>query len=163
MILIVMGVSGSGKTTVGKMLAQEMGWPFYEGDDLHPQANIEKMARGTHLDDTDREPWIRSLRGLIRTLTGQSQNAVVACSALKERHRQVLLKETRNLRFVYLKGEVNLIEERLKERKSHFMKATLLKSQFDTLEEPDGAIVVDVRQEPAVIVARINAELAKSD
>ena len=162
MILVLMGVSGSGKSTVGKLLARQLGWPFYEGDDFHSPANIEKMARGVPLDDVDREPWIRSLRKLIRTLVSQSRHAVLACSVLKGRYRQALLEEPGDLRFIYLKGDVDLIAKRLKERKNHFMNASLLKSQFDTLEEPAGAMVVDIRQEPMAIVSRIIDELAMS-
>ncbi len=161
MIIILMGVSGAGKTTIGKLLANELGWSFHEGDEFHPKANIEKMEKGIPLTDGDREQWLHSLRGLINSLVSQSQDAAIACSALKQTYRDELEKGVEDIYFIYLKGNYDLIEQRLKERSGHYMKAGLLKSQFDTLEEPGGVLVVDVGQEPAVLVGIIKQSIHK--
>ncbi len=143
MILILMGVSGAGKTTVGKFLAEKLGWPFYEGDDFHPAANIEKMRHGIPLNNADRLPWLQSLREFIERLMGKQQSAVLTCSALKTSYRQILSEGLREVRFVYLKANYEQIYPRLVGRKDHFMPPELLQSQFETLEVPENAIVVD--------------------
>jgi gluconokinase len=158
-VIIMMGVSGSGKTTTGRTLAENLGWPFYEGDDFHPEANVEKMTRGIALTDTDRKEWLDRLSHLLAELERQRKSAVVSCSALKESYRQRLSKAGENLRFVFLKGDYELLEKRLRERKGHYMGAGLLRSQFQTLEEPKEAIVVNVASDPQAIVAAVKRGL----
>ncbi|HXH09001.1 MAG TPA: gluconokinase [Alphaproteobacteria bacterium] len=158
-VIIVMGVSGSGKSTVGQRLAAELGWPFYEGDDFHPQVNVDKMRQGIPLTDHDRAPWLTTLRRLIDDVIAAGQSAVIACSALKQAYRDRLAGPHREVQFVYLKGSYALIRQRMLERQGHFMRAGLLASQFDTLEEPEDALTVDIAQEPQVIVAQIRRAL----
>ena len=141
---IIMGVSGSGKTEVGRSLAQYLGWDFYDADDFHPPANISKMAAGVPLDDSDRAPWLASLHELIATSLKQSQPGVLACSALKERYRQQLLADNDDVQLVYLKGSYELIWSRMSGRKDHYMKPHMLRSQFEALEEPVNALIIDV-------------------
>jgi gluconokinase len=163
MVIILMGVSGSGKTTLGKRLAAELGWPFYEGDDFHPQANIEKMARGEALTDDDRWPWLDALRAQIQTLLAQGKPAVISCSALKRAYRARLMSTHPDVHVVYLRGTYALMQQRIAARHGHFMPAKLLMSQFETLEEPDtseNALLVDVAQPPAVLVSEIRRALA---
>ncbi|MGH7988468.1 MAG: gluconokinase [Candidatus Binataceae bacterium] len=158
MMIILMGVSGSGKTTVGRMLAQKLGWKFHDADELHPPANIEKMRRGVALTDSDREPWLEAVRALIaRCLEGGG--AVIACSALKQRYRECLMVDSTRVRLVFLKGSPGLIARRLAMRSGHFFDPRLLKSQFETLEEPTDALVVDVATPPDAIVTEIIARL----
>ena len=152
MVIILMGVSGAGKTTVGQLLAQDLAWPFYEGDDFHPRPNVVKMAQGIALTDEDRWPWLDQVRQLIHKLVVSGQNAVIACSALKQVYRDHLAGGNDAIILVYLKGEYGLIRSRLTDRQDHFMKADLLESQFRTIEEPDGVITLDVTPEPEVIV-----------
>jgi len=152
LILIITGVSGSGKTTIGKLVAQQLNWPFYEGDDFHPAANIQKMKSGQPLNDEDRIPWLESLRELIEKLITEKQSAVIACSALKELYRKILSDGLSEVRFVYLKASYKQIYPRLIARHGHFMPAELLKSQFETLEPPNDAIVVNA-MEPADVIA----------
>ena len=159
MIVILIGVSGVGKTAIGQLLAEDLGWQFYEGDDFHPQANIDKMRQGIPLTDADRAPWLAALNRLIRDLVREGQSAVVACSALKQAYRDRLLRYTQDVRVVYLKGDYDLIRKRLQERPGHFMKANLLASQFDALEEPERVLAVDTAQEPETIVSLIKREL----
>jgi gluconokinase len=154
MVIILMGVTGSGKTTIGWGLARALGWPFYDADDFHPAANVEKMSRGVPLDDADRAPWLAALRELVRGCVESGESAVLACSALKESYRDRLLFDE-VVRLVYLKGDENLIRERLRDREGHFMKAAMLDSQFAALEEPDGALRVDVSAPPEEIVKAI--------
>ena len=154
-VVIVMGVAGSGKTTVGRTLAEVLGWTFYDGDDFHPPANVVKMARGLPLTDADRYPWLTALHDLIAGCLATGQSAVLACSALKRHYRDQLLAGNDQTLLVYLRGDYDLIRQRLALRQGHFMKATLLQSQFDTLEEPDGALVVDVHHPVDVIVNTI--------
>jgi len=139
-----MGVSGCGKSSVGRLLAEELGWDFYDADDFHPQANVEKMAQGIALDDSDRAPWLASLNNLISTSLKADRPGVLACSALKERYRQRLMAGNDGVQLVYLKGSYDLIWSRMAARADHFMKPQMLKSQFETLEEPVNAITVDV-------------------
>jgi len=154
MIIVVMGVAGSGKTTVGTKLAAALHCAFFEGDSLHSQANVEKMRHGIPLTDADREPWLTAIhRRLCDALTA-GQSLVVACSALKRSYR-AKLGEGLPVTWVYLKGSADLIRSRLRHRVHHFMKANLLASQFDDLEEPSGAIIVDIAQPPDAIVQQV--------
>ena len=141
---IVMGVSGSGKTSVGKSLAEHLGWDFYDADDFHPPANVEKMVNGIPLDDSDRAPWLASLHDLISSSLIQSRPGVLACSALKERYRQRLLEGNAGVQLVYLKGSYDLIWSRMIVRKDHYMKPHMLQGQFDAIEEPSDALTVDI-------------------
>ena len=155
MIIILTGVSGSGKTTIGRLLAENLGWSFYEGDDFHPQVNIEKMRQGIPLNDDDRKPWLRNLRQLIDELVLKKEMAIVACSALKSSYREMLAGNNKDVKFVFLKGDYQLIEERLNNRSGHFFGANLLKSQFEVMEEPEFGLTVDISQEPNAIVDEI--------
>ncbi len=159
MVILLMGVSGAGKTTTGKQLAHQLGWQFFDGDDLHPTANIEKMRRGIALSDADRRPWLEAVRTLLEDAIKNKINAVVACSALKRSYRERLIVNPAAVKLVYLKGEPQLISRRLTRRRRHFMSRDLLTSQFDTLEEPTDAIVVDVAQSTAAIVHNIQQKL----
>ena len=159
MVLILMGVTGAGKTTVGNLLARKIGWRFYDADDLHPAANKEKMNHGIPLSDEDRLPWLNAVRGLIEKCLSEGTDAVIACSALRQAYRDVLLIDPARVRFIYLKGSKALIEQRLAQRTGHFMNKDLLQSQFDTLEEPTDAITVDVSSDPASVVNLIRARL----
>jgi gluconokinase len=158
MNLILMGVSGSGKTTVGRLLAQRLAWTFLDADDFHPAANIEKMRQSIPLTDADRKPW---LDALIARLNQEPQvHNVLACSALTHAIRQRLNQETKApCRFVYLKADYAVLYERLANRRDHFAKPGLLESQLATLEVPDDALVVDAEQPPESICDRIVAEL----
>ncbi|HUP00659.1 MAG TPA: gluconokinase [Gemmatimonadota bacterium] len=160
MIVVVMGVSGAGKTTVGSLLADDLGWPFHEGDDFHPPANIARMAGGVALTDRDRRPWLDAIAGLIRRLDESDESAIIACSALKASYRERLRVGARPaVRFVYLQVDFESLRTRLEEREFHFMDTDLLTSQFADLEEPEDAVVVDATLEPEEIVRRIRAEL----
>ncbi len=159
MIVIVMGISGAGKTTVGRALAEAKGWAFVEGDDLHPQANIDKMRRGEPLDDGDRAPWLERLRTLIVDRLAQRVDSVIACSALKQAYRDRLRADPDQVRFVYLHGAEDLIRQRLRARPGHFMPAELFDSQRQTLQPPEGAIEVDAAWPVAESVRAISAAL----
>ncbi len=141
---IIMGVSGCGKTSVGKSLAEHLGWLFYDADDFHPPANVEKMANGIPLDDLDRAPWLASLHDLISSSLKESKPGVLACSALKEHYRQRLLEDNDGVQLVYLKGSYDLIRTRMAARKEHYMQPKMLQSQFDTLEEPVNALTIEI-------------------
>jgi len=141
--LVVMGVAGSGKTTLARALAERLGLPCADADDYHPATNIAKMARGEPLDDRDRAPWLEALADLLKEHAGLT-GLVLACSALKRDYRQRLRAANADVTFVYLKGSFQVIQQRLERRSGHFMAAKMLRSQFDTLEEPAHAIVVDV-------------------
>ena len=161
MIVIVFGVSGAGKTTVGKLLAQELGWRFIEADDFHPKGNIEKMRSGCALTDDDRGPWLQRLRDEIERSLAAGENAVLACSALKRKYRDVL-RVNSDVKFVFLRGDYALVAEQLGHRRGHFMNPELLRSQFADLEEPkpDEAVVrVELGRTPAELVAEIEAKL----
>lgn len=162
MIVVVMGVSGSGKTVVGRALAAALGWPFLEGDDYHPPANVAKMAAGTPLTDEDRWPWLDRLAAAMAAILGRGGHAVLACSALKQSYRDRLARAAEapgDVRFVHLKGDYATIAARLAARQHRYMPASLLASQFATLEEPADAIVVDAGTAVADEVARIRAWL----
>ena len=155
MIVVLMGVSGVGKTTIGELVAQRLGWRFIEGDDFHPRENVAKMAAGTPLEDADRWPWLDALNQALR----KERDAVVTCSALKESYRRRLLAGIKDARLVHLHGSKALIASRLAERKHRYMPASLLDSQFATLEPPSRALRVDVAADPercaAVIVEAV--------
>lgn len=159
MIVIVMGVSGSGKTTVGELLADRMVCGFSDADDFHPAANVAKMRAGIPLTDDDREPWLLALRHAIEGWQAVGESRVIACSALKAAYRDQLSPHGDAV-FVFLKGSAEIIAARLKARKGHYMNPDLLASQFATLEEPAGAIIVDITPPPAIIVDNIMARLS---
>lgn len=142
MVVILMGVSGSGKTAVGQALAARLDWSFEDADDWHPASNVEKMRTGHALTDDDRAPWLRSLNAAIQEWIAERRNTVLACSALKKTYRDALragITGSGSVRFVYLKGTYDQIDHRLRSRHAHFMPESLLKSQFETLEEPDAS------------------------
>lgn len=143
MILVVMGVTASGKSTVGRRAAARLGWPFYDADDFHPPANIDKMSRGEPLTDDDRAPWLEALHRSMVEHEEDGRSAIYACSALKERYRQVLRGDLASVHFVYLKGDVDTLQARLDHRKGHFMPRTMLPSQLAALEEPADALTLD--------------------
>ena len=150
-----MGVSGTGKSTVGKLLGDRTGWAFYDADDFHSSANIDKMNRGIPLTDRDRLPWLEDLQQLIQTTLANNQTAILACSALKSNYRQILRHNSSEVVFIYLQGDFQCIQSRIQSRSEHFMNSNLLKSQFDTLEEPENAIIIDVSLAPEAIVEEI--------
>jgi len=154
-----MGVSGSGKTAVGELLAKRLGWPFVDADDLHPAGNIRKMTGGVPLTDDDRHPWLLKVRDVIAEHAAAGRAAVVACSALKEDYRKLLRTAKADLKFVYLRGAPAAFERRLLERRGHFFDPTLLASQFETLEEPTDALVVDADGELDAVVDAVVASL----
>jgi gluconokinase len=158
MTVLLMGVSGSGKSTVGPALAAELNWPFLDADTLHPQANVAKMASGIPLTDADRWPWFDRIVAEMRRYAAAGKNVVIACSALKQAYRDRLASGG-SVRVVYLKGDAETIVPRLAGRRGHFMPPSLLASQFATLEEPDNAIVVDITQPVAAQVAAITRAL----
>lgn len=158
MILIIMGVTGSGKTTIGRMLAEQLGWQFADADEFHPAANVEKMRQGMALDDDDRRPWLERLRAEIINWIAQGDNVVLACSALKRSYR-ALLDAAPQVRFVYLKGSAQLIGERLSARHGHFAGAQILPGQFADLEEPEDSLTIDIAATPLEIVREIRAGL----
>ena len=148
-----MGVVGVGKTTVGRLLAEKLGWPFADGDDFHPPANIEKISRGIPLDDEDRLPWLARLQNAIVEWNAQNRNAVLACSALKRKYRDRLRAD--GVRFVYLEGAPELVRERLHARHGHFATDAILASQFQDLEVPEDAMAVGVDKTPEAIAREI--------
>lgn len=158
--VIVMGVSGSGKTSVGRSLAEKLGWDFYDADDFHPPANVAKMASGTPLDDSDRAPWLAALHDRISSSLKADQPGVLACSALKERYRRQLLDGNQGVQVVYLKGSYELIWSRMEKRTDHYMKPHMLKSQFDALEEPANAFTIDIAMSLDEIVQEIISSLS---
>ena len=150
-ILILMGVAGSGKTTIGKLLAARLGYEFCDSDDLHPPANIAKMSSRVPLTDDDRIPWLEAVRRFIEQCIRDGKSAVIACSALKQKYREFLCAGD-EVRIVYLKGDFALIQNRLAARPGHFMSPEMLQSQFDALEEPDGSLAIDIESPPETIV-----------
>jgi gluconokinase len=161
MVIIIFGVSGAGKTTVGELLAREVGWHFYEADDFHSPANVEKMRRGVPLTDDDRWPWLTNLRELIKRCVAAGENAVLACSALKRVYRQ-RLRVSGEVKFVFLQGHYALIEKQLRHRRGHFMNPALLRSQFADLEEPtpdDDVTTIELGRTPRDLVDEIKPKL----
>ncbi len=159
MIVVVMGVSGCGKTTVGRALADALGWPFHDADDFHPEGNVAKMAAGEALTDDDRRPWLDRLAAAMRAAQAGGGNAVLACSALKQAYRD-RIATAGNVRFVHLEGDADTIAARLAARRHRYMPASLLASQLATLEPPRDAITIDVRDDVATQVAAIRARLS---
>lgn len=164
MVIILMGVSGAGKTVVGQALAARLNWSFEDADSFHSAANVEKMRSGIPLNDDDREPWLEALNRGIREWIDNGRNTVLACSALKARYRTTLrsrMQDPASPQFVFLKATYEQIDQRLRERRGHYMPESLLKSQFDALEEPspDEALVVDASQTISAIVDEIVARL----
>lgn len=159
MVIVVMGVMGAGKTTVGRLLAAQLGWVFFDADDFHPKANLEKMRIGQPLTDADRAPWLAALRVLIADCLRQRRNAVIACSALKAAYRTHLQVDVKQVVFVLLTGDPNLVRARLSARKGHFIPASLLESQIALLEEPPDALRVDWALPPGEIVTKVRESL----
>jgi len=158
MVIVVMGVAGAGKTTIGSVLARELHWEFADSDDFHSPKNIAKMRAGIPLTDADRAPWLEKLRDYVARRIAEGKNAVLACSALKQSYRDIL-QVNEQVRFVYLKGDWSVLSQRLLERHDHYMKAQMLDSQLRTLEPPTNAIVVDAHATPEDIVREIRREL----
>jgi gluconokinase len=157
MILVLMGVTASGKTTIGSRAATRLGWPFHDADDYHPPENIAKMSRGEPLTDDDRRPWLEALHRVMAEHERAGHHAIVACSALKEHYREILTDGLHTVRFVYLKVDPAVIQARLNRRKGHFMPKTMLPSQMAALEEPKDAIVLDASRPSAQLVDEIVA------
>jgi gluconokinase len=158
MIIIIMGVAGSGKTTIGSLLAKELGWQFYDADDFHSEANRTKMLQGIALTDEDRASWLLSLKDLIVQNIQQNRQAVLACSALKNSYRD-MLKVNEQVKFVYLQGTYEQIKTRLNNRTGHYMSAGMLDSQFQTLEEPQDIFTIDITNTPQDILILIHEGL----
>ena len=158
MIVIVMGTTGSGKTTIGTLLAKRLGWEFADADDFHPPANVQKMKHGIALTDADRSPWLQTLRDKIVQWHAEGRSAILACSALKQSYRDEL-RATSDVKFVYLKGSYELFSKRVLARKGHFAKQDLLASQFADLEEPTDAITIDARESREEMVYEVCLKL----
>ncbi len=154
MIVVLMGVSGVGKTTIGRLLAADLGWPFLDADDFHTPASVAKMSHGLPLTDADRQPWLASLRGAIRERLVRGESAVLACSALKETYREQLRVDA-SVRFVHLKADPDVIRRRLGQRRQHFFGPDLLASQLEAIEEAPDALGMDVADAPEALVRRI--------
>ena len=161
-VLVIMGVSGSGKTTIANELSRRLGWEFEDGDWFHPAANVEKMHSGVPLTDEDRWPWLRAIAQWIDETRAAGRHGIVTCSALKRRYRAILIGERPDVRLVYLEGDMALIARRVATRHEHFMPASLLESQFEALEEPgpdERPISVSIEPGPREIVAQIMEQL----
>ena len=158
MIVIVMGVVGAGKTTVGRLLAEQSGWEFADADDFHPPSNVEKIRQGIALNDAHRKPWLDSLRQAITGWITEKRDVVLACSALKRSYREQLAVRP-DVRFVFLKGSADVIADRLRMRQGHFADEQILASQFADLEEPENAVTVGIASTPQQIVAEIRKRL----
>jgi len=163
MIVVVMGVSGVGKSTIGAQLAARLGCTFLDADDFHPAGNVAKMAAGVALEDADRWPWLERMNAELRAHEARGEHAVLACSALKERYREKLALGLSRFELVYLYANAALLEQRLAERHHRYMPATLLASQLATLEPPARAIAIDVAAPPERCVERIAAALGARD
>jgi carbohydrate kinase (thermoresistant glucokinase family) len=161
MIVLVMGVSGSGKTTIGEALARELGWKYLDADDYHPRENVAKMAAGIALEDFDRWPWLDKINEELLKIQKQGESTVVGCSALKQAYRERLARGLRGLEVVYLRGDFKLLESRVAARKHRYMPASLLQSQFDTLEPPAHAIEIDVSAPIARSISQIRKRLPR--
>ena len=155
MIVILMGVSGSGKTTVGQLLARELGWTYLDADDYHPAVNVEKMRSGVPLTDADRWPWLDRLNEVLRAADRGGGSMILGCSALKQAYRERLARDCSDVRWVHLKGSLELIASRLQLRQHRYMPASLLQSQFATLEPPIDALTVDIDAPPEVVTRRV--------
>ena len=162
MIILLMGVAGAGKTTVGKLLAAQLGWEFADADDYHSAANVEKMRHGIPLTDSDRAPWLEALRALISNWLTAHKNAVLACSALKQSYRDIL-RVSPEVCIVYLRVSAEVLHQRLRERHGHFMTEAMLQSQLADLEEPKDAVIIDADVLPAAIVSEIIGRLQLSN
>lgn len=160
-VLILMGPMGCGKSTIGRLLARELDWPFIDGDDFHPPENVHKMRQGIALTDSEREPWLDRLRVEIDRWLADCRSGVLACSALKHRYRERLGVDQEQVRTVYLEGDVELLRDRIGNRSHRYMNPSLLESQLDTLEVPDGGLRVDIAKPPETIVASV-ARFARS-
>ena len=161
--LMVMGVAGCGKTTVGKGLAARLGWDFFDADGFHPPENVAKMAAGIPLSDADRAPWLAALHDMLARVLQSGRHPVLACSALKQSYRRTLLVGNDGIRVVYLKGSYDLILSRMTERSDHYMKPGMLRSQFDALEEPADALTVETNLPPQEIVDFIIHTIQKEE
>jgi gluconokinase len=157
-VIIMMGAAGAGKTTIGRALAAELGWTFVDGDELHPDRNIEKMRAGAALTEADRAPWIAAVHATVARAVDRRQHTVLACSALKERYRQTIRGDLRPIRFVYLRASEALLRARLEQRQGHFFDPRLLATQLHDLEEPADALTLDALQAPEAILAEIRRE-----
>ena len=157
MIVVLMGPTGSGKTTVGQLLAAKLSWEFVDADDFHPRANIDKMSHGIPLTDEDRIPWLRSIHEKMLQWQSQGRNVVLACSALKRSYRELLgvSSGAKDIKLVYLKGTYELLLERMHSRQGHYMKEQMLASQLADLEEPTNATIIDISESPEQMLAEI--------
>ncbi len=155
MVIIVMGVSGSGKTTVGRLLAQRLGWAFVDADDHHAPQSIERMRRGLALSEAERRPWLQSLAAIARDWIDRGRNGVLACSALTKASRHLLRVDQERVLFVYLRGDAGRLRSRIERRQGHFFAPSLLNSQFETLQEPRRAMAVDVCEPAEALVEGI--------
>jgi gluconokinase len=162
-IVLLMGVAGSGKTTIGRMLAGQLGWPYFEADDFHSAANKEKMGHGIPLDDDDRAPWLAAIRQRIDDCVARNESAVFTCSALKEKYRRVLMDRVPSISLVYLSGGPATLLARMRGRSGHYMKADMLQSQLAALEVPHDALMIDITQSPEAIVAKIRSTLNQTE
>ena len=161
MIILIMGTTASGKTTIGRILAGRLGWDFADADDFHPPANVAKMSQGIPLTDADRAPWLQALHDKIVAWDAESRNVVLACSALKQAYRDQLVVGSL-VKLVYLKGSYELFSQRVQARHEHFAKIDILAGQFRDLEEPTESITVDARLSPQEMVDQICAVLARA-
>jgi len=160
MFVLIMGVTGSGKTTIGTLLSAAMGWPFYDADDFHSPANVRKMASGVPLTDEDRSPWLEELRVLISQCNERGENGILACSALKETYRRTLCADA-DVAVVYLKANRDLIRSRLERRSGHYMPQGLIESQFGDLKEPQDCIIIDGGWPPEQIIGSICSQIGR--
>jgi gluconokinase len=161
LIIVVMGISASGKSTLGSALAKSLGWEFLEGDDYHLQANIEKMRSGTPLDDSDRLPWLQAINLKLRQLDNDGRDVVVACSALKRRYRELLARGVGQVHYVYLTGNPDLIRQRIADRKRHFMPPELIDSQIAAMEPPQNAIWVSIELPVEIQTTKVRQAINK--
>jgi gluconokinase len=162
-LIILMGVSGCGKTTLGRALAAHLGWDFFDGDDFHPPENIAKMAAVIPLEDADRLPWLEAIHARMRACRDADRPAVFACSALRHSYRQILTDDLDSVTFIYLRGDFQTILSRMQARPGHFMQPAMLRSQFAALEEPSDGWVVDIRAPEAEIVDELTDRLRRAD